>query len=230
MTGPLGATNRAPAPPGVRVVMDIRSLQEPDRAPLTATYLDGLLEAYDTEPLAGESFSFLLRSDLDDPDTGLSRPGHRGPPPPAAHAAPALGGADRRSVPAPRRHGRDDLAGRPGWRVGGRLSHRRGRPVADHRGHADGRDPAGPRTVAAPGPVHPVRDVTVRPAPAGSTPARRGGGRRGQSVGRAARPSAAPRQGGPAAGHPARPPRGVRPTGGWRHGRGRAIASGSASA
>jgi glycosyltransferase involved in cell wall biosynthesis len=67
MTGALGVTERPPAPPGVRVVMDLRSLQEPDRAPLTATYLDGLLGAYDSEPLAGESFSFLLRSDLDDP-------------------------------------------------------------------------------------------------------------------------------------------------------------------
>jgi glycosyltransferase involved in cell wall biosynthesis len=56
-----------PMPPGLRVVMDARPIQEPERAPLTAAYLDGLLGAYDADPLPGESFAFLLRSDLDDP-------------------------------------------------------------------------------------------------------------------------------------------------------------------
>ncbi len=56
-----------PAPPGVRVVLDARPLQTPERAPLTATYLDALLRAYDDEPIAGESFAVFLRSDLDDP-------------------------------------------------------------------------------------------------------------------------------------------------------------------
>jgi glycosyltransferase involved in cell wall biosynthesis len=66
----LGATDpsRAAGPiPGVRIVLDARPLQEPDRAPLTATYLEGLLGAFDAEPLAGESFALLLGSDLDDP-------------------------------------------------------------------------------------------------------------------------------------------------------------------
>ncbi len=37
-----------PAPaPGVRVVLDVRPLQDPDRAPVTAAYLDALLTAYD---------------------------------------------------------------------------------------------------------------------------------------------------------------------------------------
>jgi hypothetical protein len=54
-------------PPGVRVVLDARPIQEPDRSPLTAAYLRGLLAAYDEAPLAGESFALLLRSDLDDP-------------------------------------------------------------------------------------------------------------------------------------------------------------------
>jgi glycosyltransferase involved in cell wall biosynthesis len=53
--------------PGVRVVLDARPLQDPDRAPATSTYLAALLGAYDAEPLAGESFAFLLQSDLDDP-------------------------------------------------------------------------------------------------------------------------------------------------------------------
>ena len=62
----LGASVAA-AVPGLRVVLDVRPLQTPERAPLTATYLDGLLRAYDAEPVAGESFALFLRSDLDDP-------------------------------------------------------------------------------------------------------------------------------------------------------------------
>ncbi|MEO5940885.1 MAG: glycosyltransferase [Candidatus Limnocylindrales bacterium] len=59
-----------PGPPrGIRVVLDVRPLQEPDRSPLTAAYLDGLLGAFDVTPLDGESFALLLRSDLDDPTT-----------------------------------------------------------------------------------------------------------------------------------------------------------------
>jgi glycosyltransferase involved in cell wall biosynthesis len=52
---------------GVRVVMDVRALQEPTRAPRTAAYLDGLLGAFDEVPNPGESFAFLLSSDEDDP-------------------------------------------------------------------------------------------------------------------------------------------------------------------
>ncbi len=55
--------------PGVRVVLDARPLQAPERAPLAAAYLDGLLSAFDADPLAGESFAFLIGSDLDDPTT-----------------------------------------------------------------------------------------------------------------------------------------------------------------
>jgi glycosyltransferase involved in cell wall biosynthesis len=67
-------TSVEPEPPrGVRVVLDARPLQEPDRAPLTAGYLDGLLTAFDAQPLVGESFALLLRSDLDDPTTRFAR-------------------------------------------------------------------------------------------------------------------------------------------------------------
>jgi glycosyltransferase involved in cell wall biosynthesis len=52
-------------------VLDARPLQEPDRAPLTAAYLEGLLRAYDAAPIDGESFALLLQSDLDDPTSGL---------------------------------------------------------------------------------------------------------------------------------------------------------------
>ena len=69
---------------GVRVVLDARPLQEPDRAPTTAAYLGSLLAAFDADPLAGESFAFLLQSDLDDPTerlTGLTVVGRRLLPP-----------------------------------------------------------------------------------------------------------------------------------------------------
>ena len=55
--------------PGVRVVMDVRPLQDPAYAPVTAAYLEGLLGGLDASPLPGESFAFLLASDLDDPTT-----------------------------------------------------------------------------------------------------------------------------------------------------------------
>ena len=60
-----------PRPPGVRVVLDARPLQDPGRAPVTAAYLGSLLAAYDAAPLPGESFALLLSSDLDDPTEGL---------------------------------------------------------------------------------------------------------------------------------------------------------------
>jgi glycosyltransferase involved in cell wall biosynthesis len=61
------------AAPGLRVVMDVRALQEPSRAPRTAAYLEGLLAAFDADPLPGESFAFLLASDEDDPTTRFER-------------------------------------------------------------------------------------------------------------------------------------------------------------
>jgi glycosyltransferase involved in cell wall biosynthesis len=69
---PLGGDAEPDPPAGVRIVLDARPLQEPGRAPLTAAYLDGLLGAFDAEPLPGESFALLLRSDLDDPTTAFA--------------------------------------------------------------------------------------------------------------------------------------------------------------
>lgn len=68
-TDRLGSGRPRPITPGVRVVLDARPLQTPDRSPLAAAYLDGLLGAYDADPLPGESFAFFLRSDLADPTT-----------------------------------------------------------------------------------------------------------------------------------------------------------------
>ena len=64
MTSPVDPRDR---PPGLRVVLDARPIQDPRRAPATARYLEGLLGAYAAEPLAGESFAFLMQSDLADP-------------------------------------------------------------------------------------------------------------------------------------------------------------------
>jgi glycosyltransferase involved in cell wall biosynthesis len=61
----LGETRAEPLP-GMRVVLDARPLQAPDRAPIAAAYLDGLLGAFDAQPLIGESFAFLIGADLDD--------------------------------------------------------------------------------------------------------------------------------------------------------------------
>lgn len=63
-----------PAPatiPGTRVVIDLRPLQEPERTPITAAYLDRLLRAFAADPLPGESFVALLRSLRPDPADGL---------------------------------------------------------------------------------------------------------------------------------------------------------------
>jgi glycosyltransferase involved in cell wall biosynthesis len=60
-------------PAGMRVVMDVRALQEPARAPRTAAYLGGLLSGFDADPRPGESFAFLLASDENDPTTRFER-------------------------------------------------------------------------------------------------------------------------------------------------------------
>ncbi len=69
----LGEVAAADLPPGIRVVMDVRALQEPARAPRTAAYLDGLLSGFDADPRPGESFAFLLASDENDPTTRFER-------------------------------------------------------------------------------------------------------------------------------------------------------------
>jgi glycosyltransferase involved in cell wall biosynthesis len=64
---PLGTRAATRRPPGVRVVLDVRPLQSPERAPVAAAYLEELLTAYNHAPLPGESFAYFLRSDLADP-------------------------------------------------------------------------------------------------------------------------------------------------------------------
>lgn len=70
--GPTAPGTDSADSPGMRVVLDARPLQEPDRAPLTAHYLDALLRAYNEAPVEGESFALLLASDADDPTARFS--------------------------------------------------------------------------------------------------------------------------------------------------------------
>ncbi|MCU0478331.1 MAG: glycosyltransferase [Chloroflexi bacterium] len=63
----LGEATAAPSDPaGVRVLVDVRSLQDA-RGPVTAAYLRGLLGAFAADPLPGESFVLLLDLGADDP-------------------------------------------------------------------------------------------------------------------------------------------------------------------
>jgi glycosyltransferase involved in cell wall biosynthesis len=55
----------------MRIVMDLRPLQEPDRGPVTAAYLEELLAAYAADPVTGESFTFILQAGLADPSETL---------------------------------------------------------------------------------------------------------------------------------------------------------------
>ena len=71
--GRLGGAPPLPPTRGLRVVLDARPLQAPDRAPVAAAYLEALLRAYDADPLPGESFAFFLRSDLPDPTARFGR-------------------------------------------------------------------------------------------------------------------------------------------------------------
>jgi glycosyltransferase involved in cell wall biosynthesis len=49
------------------VVLDVRPIQDPERAPLTAIYLESLLDALDADPAPDESFAFLVGVDREDP-------------------------------------------------------------------------------------------------------------------------------------------------------------------
>src|SRR5688572_12480146 len=60
---------------GVRVVVDARPIQEPDRSPLTAEYLQRLLGAFAAEPLPGESFVVISRALRTDPTLELEAAG-----------------------------------------------------------------------------------------------------------------------------------------------------------
>ena len=82
--GDLPAATGGRPSPGVRVVLDVRPLQEAERAPTTAIYLSELLAAFSHDPLPSESFALMLQAGLDDPTeslTGLHVVGRRLLPP-----------------------------------------------------------------------------------------------------------------------------------------------------
>jgi glycosyltransferase involved in cell wall biosynthesis len=54
-------------PAGVRLLVDLRPLQEPERLPVSAAYLERLLGAYASVPIAGEEIVALLRALRPDP-------------------------------------------------------------------------------------------------------------------------------------------------------------------
>jgi glycosyltransferase involved in cell wall biosynthesis len=79
-----GPAAGSPDPIGLRVVMDTRPLEDPDRGPTTATYLAELLAAYAAEPIEGESFAFIVGLHRPDPTeafTGLDVAARRRMPP-----------------------------------------------------------------------------------------------------------------------------------------------------
>ena len=71
-------TSREPdRPAGTTVVIDLRLLQEPERAPITADYLWSLLAGYAADPLPGEGLVAVLRLLRPDPTLELEVAGLR---------------------------------------------------------------------------------------------------------------------------------------------------------
>ncbi len=68
-------SRKAPEIHAQRVVIDVRPMQEPERSPLTAEYLGLLLDAFASEPLAGESFVLITRALRPDPGDALAAAG-----------------------------------------------------------------------------------------------------------------------------------------------------------
>ncbi len=61
-----------PPPQAVRILVDVRTLQDGNRAPVTAAYLRSLLGAYAAAPVPGESFVLLLDLGADDPSVAFA--------------------------------------------------------------------------------------------------------------------------------------------------------------
>jgi glycosyltransferase involved in cell wall biosynthesis len=74
--------------PGTRVVVDMRPLQEPERTPITAHYLQRLFGAYADAPLEDESFVVICRTLRPDPSVALEE---RGLPVAARRRVPPTG-------------------------------------------------------------------------------------------------------------------------------------------
>ena len=205
------------APVRVRVVMDVRPLQDPEHAPVTAAYLEGLLGAVDASPLAGESFAFLLASDLDDPTTRFDRldiVGRRLLPPTRLLRSAAL--RSTRSSSVGRRVG-------AGWRIEkawrrGRRVPRGGRRDAAGVGVAGRRHAARPCAVAAAEGLPALGDDTLRAATSRAARPRGGRGHRDERRRGSIGAPAGARPARPPPDHPARTARGLPSRGGGRRG------------
>jgi len=75
----LGSAVAIADPPGLRVILDVRPLQAPERAPITAIYLRELLAAFARRPIEGESFILLQEAGATEPEIpgGLRIAGRR---------------------------------------------------------------------------------------------------------------------------------------------------------
>lgn len=75
----LGSAVAVADAPGVRVILDVRPLQGPERAPITAIYLRELLAAFARRPIEGESFVLLQEAGATEPGIpdGLAVAGRR---------------------------------------------------------------------------------------------------------------------------------------------------------
>lgn len=71
----IATPKKVATPRGVRVVVDARPMQEPERSPLTAEYLQRLLKAFAHEPIEGESFVVISRALRPEPTEELERAG-----------------------------------------------------------------------------------------------------------------------------------------------------------
>ena len=95
---------------GCRVLLDVRPLQDPEHAPVTAEYLRRLLGAYAATPLAGETIVPFLQGGLDDPTDSI----------------PGLSIAKRRWLPATRIFRSGSLTLDPFFMRGAVIGTRRG--------------------------------------------------------------------------------------------------------
>ena len=157
---------RAAHPSGTRVLIDVRPLQDPERAPVTAAYLRPAARGLRGEPLAGESFVAAARPRRDDPTDRLRRPPARRPTPAPADAPLPLGRAHARPVLRARGADSARAAAPPRSGAAGRGRARGGRGAPDRPRPAGRRDPPGPRVVGAAGAVPARAGCAVRPAAA----------------------------------------------------------------
>ena len=162
----LGSTVEPEPPPGVRVVLDVRPLQEPDRAPLTAGLPRRAARCVRRRAARRRIVRAPPALGSRRPDDALRPPRGRRPATAPADPSAPLGRPDGRCVRAQRSLGRGRVAGRRGRRRGRGVSRGRwGRAARDRA--AAGRDPPRSRAVGAPERLSAQPREPVRPAAPG---------------------------------------------------------------